>query len=213
MGALLAGLLLGLGPTGVGAAPADAPVKIVALGDSLTAGLGLPVQSAFPEKLARALEAKGIAATVANAGVSGDTASGGLSRLDWSVPEGTDAVVLELGANDALRGIDPQVTRKALAEIVRRLQERHIAVLLCGMFAPRNMGPDYVQAFDAIFPALASERGLVFYPFFLEGVATDPKLNQPDGLHPTAAGVDVIVAGIMPKVEDLIARVRAARAS
>ncbi len=211
--ALIAVLLLGLGATSLDAAPIDAPVKIVALGDSLTAGLGVTAQDAFPEKLAQALKAKGIAATVTNAGVSGDTASGGLSRLDWSVPDGTDAVVLELGANDALRGIDPQLTRKALAEIVRRLQDRHIAVLLCGMLAPRNMGPDYVQAYDAIFPALASERGLVFYPFFLEGVATDPKLNQRDGLHPTAAGVDVIVAGILPKVEDLIARVRAARAS
>jgi len=194
------------------AAPADAPVKIVVLGDSLSAGYGLPAEAAFPEKLAQALRAKGIAATVANAGVSGDTSSGGLSRLDWSVPEGTQAVVLELGANDALRGIDPQLTRKALDEIVRQLQQRHILVLLCGMRAPRNMGPDYVQAFDSIFPALASEHGLVFYPFFLEGVATDPKLNQHDGLHPTADGVEVIVAGIMPKIEDLIARVRAARA-
>lgn len=199
--------------SGMATRAANGPVKIVVLGDSLSAGLGLPGEAAFPAKLAQALKGKGIAASVENAGVSGDTSSGGLSRLDWSVPDGTEAVILELGANDALRGIDPALTRKALGEIVARLSQRHILVLLCGMRAPRNMGPDYVQAFDAIFPALAAEQGLIFYPFFLDGVATDPKLNQADGLHPTAPGVDVIVAGIMPKVEELIARVRAARAS
>ena len=192
------------------ASAADRPVKIVALGDSLTAGLGLPAAAAFPAKLAVALNAKGISAVIADAGVSGDTASGGLGRLDWSVPEGTDAVILELGANDGLRGIDPAVTGAALKAIVQRLQQRHIAVLLCGMRAPRNMGSDYVRAFDAIYPALAAAHGLVFYPFFLEDVAADPALNQSDGLHPTAAGVDRIVQGILPKVEELIARVRAA---
>jgi len=206
-------VLAGLALSGMATRAADAPAKIVVLGDSLSAGFGLPAEAAFPAKLAEALKAKGVAASVANAGVSGDTSSGGLSRLDWSVPDGTEAVILELGANDALRGIDPALTRKALGEIARRLSRRHILVLLCGMRAPRNMGPDYVQAFDAIFPALAAEENLLFYPFFLDGVATDPKLNQRDGLHPTAAGVDVIVAGIMPKVEELIARVRAARAS
>jgi acyl-CoA thioesterase-1 len=188
-------------------------VKIVALGDSLTAGLGLPVEATFPARLAAALQAKGIATSVVNAGVSGDTASGGLGRLDWSVPEDTEAVILELGANDALRGIDPKVTRAALEPIVQRLKDRRIAVLLAGMRAPRNMGPDYVGAFDGIFPSLASAHGLVFYPFFLDGVAADPKLNLPDGLHPTAAGIDVIVKNIMPKVEELIARVRAVRGS
>jgi acyl-CoA thioesterase-1 len=192
-------------------AAADRSVKIVVLGDSLSAGLGLPADAAFPARLAQALKAKGIAVSVANAGVSGDTASGGLGRLDWSVPGGTDAVIVELGANDALRGIDPKLTKTALDTILNKLKERHIAVLLAGMEAPRNMGSDYVQAFDAIYPALASTHAVAFYPFFLDGVVTDLKLNQGDGLHPNAAGVDVIVARMLPQVEELIARVRAAR--
>ncbi|HZT27346.1 MAG TPA: arylesterase [Pseudolabrys sp.] len=192
---------------------AERPVQIVALGDSLTAGLGLPADQAFPAKLARALAAKGIAVNIANAGVSGDTASGGLARLDWSVPAGTEAVIVELGANDMLRGVDPKVTKAALNEILDRLTSRHIAVLLAGMKAMRNLGPDYAREFDAIYPALASSHPVVFYPFFLAGVATDPKLNQADGLHPNAAGVDVIVMRMLPQVEALIARVRAARGS
>lgn len=188
-------------------------MKIVVLGDSLSAGFGLPVQDAFPVKLAAALKAKGIAATVANAGVSGDTSSGGLERLDWSVPDGTDAVIVELGANDALRGLDPKLTRTALDSILKRLQERHIAVLLAGMKAPRNMGADYTQAFDAIYPALAAHHPVVFYPFFLDGVAADPKLNQADGMHPNTAGVDVVVSRIFPQVEKLIGRVREAKNS
>jgi acyl-CoA thioesterase-1 len=190
---------------------AEGRVKLVVLGDSLSAGYGLPVQSAFPSKLAAALEAKGIAVAITNAGVSGDTASGGLGRVDWSVPEGTEAVIVELGANDALRGIDPAVTKTALDGILRKLNDRKIPVLLAGMRAPRNMGADYARDFDAIFPALAQTYGAVFYPFFLDGVATDDKLNQRDGIHPNAAGVDIIVARILPKVEELIARVRAAR--
>ena len=186
-------------------------MKIVALGDSLTAGLGLPAEAAFPARLAGALKAKGLAASIVNAGVSGDTASGGLGRLDWSIAEGTEAVILELGANDALRGIDPTVTKSALDAILKKLKDRHIAVLLAGMRAPRNLGVDYVNVFDAIFPALASTHSVVFYPFFLDGVATDPKLNQNDGLHPNVAGVDVIVARILPQVEELIAKARAAR--
>jgi acyl-CoA thioesterase-1 len=192
---------------------ADQPVKIVVLGDSLSAGFGLPADAAFPAMLEHALKAKDIAATVANAGVSGDTASGGLGRLDWSVPDGTDAVILELGANDALRGIDPKLTKAALDGILSKLGDRRIAVLLAGMQAPRNMGPDYVRAFDAIFPALASTHPVVFYPFFLDGVATDPKLNQGDGMHPNAAGVGVIVARILPQVEELVSRARRARGS
>ena len=189
------------------------PVKIVVLGDSLSAGYGLPAGAAFPERLAAALKAKGIAVNIANAGVSGDTTSGGLARLDWSVPEGTDAVIVELGANDALRGVDPKVTRNALDTIIGKLKQRRISVLLAGMRAPRNMGPDYVRAFDAIYPALAKDHGVPLYPFFLDGVATDPKLNQADGIHPTAPGVDAIVARIMPDVEALVARVRNARGS
>ena len=128
--------------------------------------------------------------------------------MGWSVPEGTDAVILELGANDMLRGIDPKVTRKALDAIITKLKARNVAILLCGMKAAPNMGADYVREFDAIYPALASTHGVVFYPFFLEGVAADRSLNQPDGLHPTAAGVDVIVERILPKVEELVRRVK-----
>ena len=190
---------------------ADRPVKIVALGDSLTAGYGLPNDAAFPTKLQAALTAKGIAATVANAGVSGDTASGGLDRLDWSVPDGTDAVIVELGANDALRGIDPKLTEKALDAILTKLDARNIPVLLAGMKAPPNMGADYAKAFDAIFPALAAKHPVIFYPFFLDGVAADAKLNQGDGMHPTAAGVDVIVARMLPQVEQLVAKTREAQ--
>ena len=190
---------------------ADRPVKIVTLGDSLSAGFGLPASAAFPARLEQALKAKGLAVDIANAGVSGDTASGGLSRLEWSIPAGTDAVILELGANDMLRGIDPQVTRKAIETIVRTLKGRGIEVLLAGMRSPPNLGPDYRRAFDSIFPDLASAHGLVFYPFFLDGVAANPKLNQLDGLHPTEAGVNVIVARLLPKVEELVARVRARR--
>jgi acyl-CoA thioesterase I len=189
------------------------PVKIVALGDSLTAGFGLAREAAFPARLEAALRAKGFAVEIANAGVSGDTPSGGLARLDWSVPEGTDAVILELGANDALRGLDPKVTRAALDAILRRLGERRIAVLLAGMRAPPNMGADYGRAFDAIFPDLAAAHDVVFYPFFLDGVAAERVLNQGDGMHPTAAGIDAIVERILPKAEELIARVKAKRGS
>jgi acyl-CoA thioesterase I len=183
-------------------------VRIVALGDSLTAGFGLPGAAAFPVKLEKALTAKGLAVEISNAGVSGDTMTDGLARLDWSVPEGTQAVILELGANDMLRGLDPQLTRKALQDILRRLGERHIEVLLCGMLAAPNLGADYGAAFNRMFPELAASGGLLFYPFFLDGVLDDRQLVQRDGLHPTAAGVDVIVARILPQAQELVARVR-----
>lgn len=185
------------------------PVKIVAFGDSLTAGYGLPGPDAFPAKLAAALKAKGEAIEIANAGVSGDTTTGGLERVDWSVPDGTDAVILALGANDLLRGIDPAVTEKALDGILAKLKERNIKVLLAGMLAGKNMGADYETRYNAIFPALAKKYDVLFYPFFLDGVATDRALNQQDGIHPNAAGVDVIVTRILPKIEELIAQVRA----
>jgi acyl-CoA thioesterase-1 len=188
---------------------AERTIKVVALGDSLTAGFRLRGSAAFPVQLEQALRTKGFAVEVANAGVSGDTSSGGLARLDWSVPDGTDAVILELGANDMLRGVDPKVTREALAEIVRRLKARHIEVLLCGMQAAPNLGADYGRAFDAIYPELAAANDLLLYPFFLEGVVADPKLNIGDGLHPTGEGVAKIVSGILPKVEAVLARVRA----
>jgi acyl-CoA thioesterase-1 len=196
----------------VPAMAAECPVRIVALGDSLTAGLGLPADAAFPAKLEKALRAKGLAVEISNAGVSGDTASGGLARLDWSVPAGTDAVLIELGANDMLLGVDPKVTRKALAEIVRRLAERHIVILLAGMRAAPNLGAGYGREFEAIYSELAAANDLLLYPFFLDGVAADSRLNQRDGIHPTAAGVDAIVARILPKAEELVARVRSKRA-
>lgn len=182
-------------------ADATKPIKLVVLGDSLSAGLGLPAQDAFPTKLQKALQAKGIAVDMTNAGVSGDTSSGGRDRLDWSVPEGTEGVVLELGANDAMRGIDPDLTRAALTDIVRRLKARKIAVMLCGMLAPPNFGADYGARFNSIYPDLAKQFDVPLYPFFLDGVAADAKLNQADGIHPTAAGVDIIVNNMLPTVE------------
>lgn len=193
----------------VSAARAEPPLKIVALGDSLTAGLGLPERESFVARLQAALAAKGIAADIANAGVSGDTAADGLARLDWSVPPGTDAVIVELGANDMLRGLNPQVTRSAIDAILRRLTARRIAVLLCGMRAAPNLGSAYGQDFERIYAELAAKYGVLLYPFFLDGVAADLALSQPDGLHPNAAGVGVIVDRILPKVEELIARARA----
>ena len=187
------------------------PIKMVVLGDSLSAGLGLSASSAFPARLQKSLEAKGIAVDMINAGVSGDTTSGGRDRLDWSVPEGTEAVILELGANDALRGIDPRVTRAALTDILTRLKARRIAVLLCGMVAPPNYGSDYSARFNAIYPELAKSFGVPLYPFFLEGVAAAARLNQPDGLHPTAEGVDMIVKNILPTVEAFLGTISGQR--
>jgi acyl-CoA thioesterase-1 len=188
------------------AAAAERTLRLVALGDSLTAGYGLPQEAAFPAVLQRELRKRGHAVEVANAGVSGDTAGSGLERLDWSVPDGTDGVILELGANDMLRGVDPAVTRQAIETIVTRLRERGVPVMLAGMLATRNLGPDYARAFDAIYPDLAKTHDLVLYPFFLQGVAGQRALNLPDGLHPTAAGVEAIVAAILPTVEQFLAR-------
>ena len=187
------------------------PIKMVVLGDSLSAGLGLSASSAFPARLQKSLETNGIAVDMINAGVSGDTTSGGRDRLDWSVPEGTEAVILELGANDALRGIDPRVTRAALTDILTRLKARRIAVLLCGMVAPPNYGSDYSARFNTIYPELAKSFGVPLYPFFLEGVATDARLNQADGLHPTAEGVDMIVKNILPTVEAFLGTISGQR--
>jgi acyl-CoA thioesterase I len=208
--AAIALVALVLSTAALQAAP-SAPVKIVVLGDSLTAGLGLPVGEGFVSRLQAALTANGYAAEIANAGVSGNTAADGLARLDWSVPSGTEAVILELGANDMLRGLSPQVTGEALAAILRRLAERHVHVLLCGMRAAPNLGSSYAKAFEGIYPDLAAAFGVPLYPFFLDGVAADPKLLQPDGLHPNAAGVNAIVARILPSVEGLIAEVRKPR--
>jgi acyl-CoA thioesterase I len=204
------GLLVAAAVCGFSASVAaqERPVRIVALGDSLTAGLGLPAHQAFPVRLQAALKAKGIAAEIADAGASGDTAANGLARLDWAVPDKTDGVIVALGANDMLRGIDPAVTRKALDDILRRLGARKIPVLLAGMRAAPNFGADFGKRFEAIYPELAASHGALLYPFLLDGVAADARLNQRDGIHPTAAGVDRMVAGILPKVEELIARIR-----
>ncbi|MGU3492687.1 arylesterase [Xanthobacteraceae bacterium A53D] len=183
-------------------------LKIVAFGDSLTAGYQLPRTDAFPAKLEAALKAKGYDVNVANAGVSGDTSSAGLARLDWSVPQGTDAVIVELGANDMLRGQDPNLTRRVMDEILTKLKGRNIPILLAGMRAAPNYGPEFQKAFDAIYPDLAAKHGVLLYPFFLEGVAGDRALNLKDGIHPTAAGVDKIVAAILPDVEKLIAQAK-----
>jgi len=198
-------------PAEAGKADAAKPIKIVVLGDSLSAGFGLSAADAFPAKLQKALKNKGIDIDMVNAGVSGDTASGGRDRLDWSVPEGTDGVIVELGANDALRGTDPSVTRAALSDVVSRLSARGVAVLLCGMLAPPNYGRDYAARFDKIYPDLANSLGIALYPFFLDGVAAEAKLNQPDGIHPTAQGVDIIVTKIIPTVEAFLHTIREQR--
>lgn len=180
------------------------PLKVVALGDSLTAGYNLAAADAFPSVLEAALKARGLPVSIENAGVSGDTATGGLERLDWSVPDGTDAVIVELGANDALRGLNPALTEKALDEIITRLKARRIAVLLAGMRAPRNNGEAYAKEFDAIYPRLAGKHGVVLYPFFLDGIVGDPKLNLADMIHPNPAGVRVIVERILPTIESFL---------
>lgn len=193
------------------AAAASEPLKVVALGDSLTAGYGLSASAAFPARLQKALAERGIDAEIVNAGVSGDTASGGRDRLDWSVSDGTQAVILELGANDALRGVAPEVTRAALDDILTRLKARNIPVLLAGMYAGRNFGADYTEAFDRIYPELAEAHGVPLYPFFLDGVAGEARLNQRDGIHPTAEGVDEIVRRILPTVERFLRGVAESR--
>jgi len=184
------------------------PLRLVAFGDSLTAGLGLPAAQAFPAELQAALKAKGHDVVITNAGVSGDTASAGLARLDWSIPDGTQGVILELGANDALRGLDPAIAEKSLDQMLARLKQRGIPVLMAGMLAPPNLGAAYQEQFDPIFPRLAEKYGVAFYPFFLEGVAGQTKLNQPDGVHPTREGVAVIVKNMLPAVEAFIATLK-----
>ena len=185
---------------------ASAGSTIVALGDSLTAGYGLPPGQGFAEQLQDALRARGHDVSVIDAGASGDTSTGGLARLDWSVPEDADAVIVELGANDALRGLDPSITRKALSDIVKRLKARGQKVLLAGMRAPPNLGDVYAAEFDAIYPDLAAAEDVPLYPFFLDGVAADASLNLADGIHPTSEGVARIVEKILPSVETLIVK-------
>jgi len=183
-----------------------APAKILALGSSLTQGYGLPPGTEFTVQLQAALKRAGVEAVVTNAGVSGDTSAGGLSRLEWSLADHPDAVILELGSNDMLRGIAPSETEKNLRAILDKLKSAHVKVLLTGMHAQRNLGTEYVRQFDGIYPRLAKDYNVLFYPFFLDGVALNPKLNQADGMHPNPAGVKVIVARILPYVKKLVAR-------
>jgi len=196
--------------TAIWTGPASAQDKIVlaAFGDSLSAGYQLAPEAAFPVQLQQALTAKGLDVEVLNAAVSGDTTSGGLARLDWSIGDNVDGVIYELGANDALRGVDPSITREAVDAALARFTERNIPVLVAGMLAPPNLGADYGKAFNAIFPELAQKYDAGFYPFFLDGVAGDPALNLPDRLHPTAEGVAIIVERILPQVEALLARIQ-----
>src|SRR5215213_4618166 len=208
---MTAGLALAQAPAQAPATAPAKPVKMVVLGDSLSAGLGLSATAAFPARLQKALGDKGIKVEMINAGVSGDTTSGGRDRLDWSIPEGTEAVILELGANDALRGIDPAVTRAALSDILTQLKARKIAVLMCGMLAPPNYGREYAARFNAIYPELSKSFGVPLYPFFLEGVAAEAKLNQPDGLHPTAEGIDVIVKNMLRMMEAFLGTISGQR--
>lgn len=179
-------------------------LPLVGFGDSLMAGYGLNPGEGFPERLQAALKSKGHDVVIANAGVSGDTTSGGLARLDWSVPEGTRVVILELGANDMLRGVSPAIVEKNLDAMIARLKQRGIVVLLAGMRAAPNLGAEYQAAFDSIYPRLAERYGLELYPFFLDGVAGNPSLIQEDGLHPTAEGIDRMVARFMPTIEKVL---------
>jgi acyl-CoA thioesterase-1 len=198
----LAVQLLALAAT-IGAAEAK-PLKLVALGDSLTAGYGVAADQAFPEVLEKALRAKGYDVKVINAGVSGETAGDGLARFDWSVPPDTGALIVELGANDMLRGLPVANAKRALTQILEKARAAHIPTLLTGMQAAPNLGPDYRAAFDRIYPDLAAQFGVALYPFFLDGVAADPKLNQPDGLHPAPEGVKIIVQRMLPAVMALL---------
>ncbi len=191
------------------AGAAAAPVTILALGDSLTAGLGVGPAEAFPVRLEAALQAKGHDVKVINAGVSGDTAADGAARLDWALAEPVNAVIVELGANDALRGLPVAQAEQALDRLLAALAAKKLPVLLAGMRAPPNMGPEYQAAFDGMYQRLAAKHGVLLYPFFLDGVAADPKLNQGDGMHPSPAGVDVIVARMLPSVEQLLGKAAA----
>ena len=188
----------------VGTAAAAQPIKILALGTSLTQGYGLPPGTEFTVQLQAALKHDGIDTVITNAGVSGDTSAGGLARLDWSLADHPDAVILELGGNDMLRGIPPSETEKNLRAILDKLKADHIKVLVTGMHAQHNLGAEYVKEFDQIYPRLAKDYPVVFYPFILDGVALNPKLNQADGMHPNPAGVKVIVARMLPYVLKLL---------
>jgi acyl-CoA thioesterase-1 len=188
-------------------ADGDARLRLMVLGDSLVAGHGLPQGESFPDILQAELASAGYDVEVLNAGVSGDTTAGGLARLDWSLAENPDALIIVLGGNDLLRGLEPAATKANLAAIIDHAMRRKITVMLAGMQAPRNFGEDYAGEFDAIYTQLGARDGVIFYPFFLDGVALVPEFNQPDGMHPNRAGVDEIARRIWPSVEALLAAV------
>lgn len=198
-------------PTDTSAASNSKIIRIVVLGDSLTAGYGLRPSQAFPRKLGLALKKRGHNVRIVNAGVSGDTTAAGLARLDWAITKDTDAVIVELGGNDILRGLPPQKAQKNLDRIFRKIRKRGIELMIAGMIAPVNLGEKYRNSFDSIFPTLAKKYSAVYYPFFLKGVAMQQGLNQGDGIHPNSKGVAVIVKNILPKVEELIQRVERRR--
>lgn len=201
-GILLAAALL------VPAAASAAPIKILAFGTSLTQGYGLPPGTEFTTVMQQKLKAAGIDAKLVNAGVSGDTSSDGLSRLDWSLADHPDAAIVEMGSNDTLRGIDPALTEKNISAMLGKFKAAHVPALLLGMEAPRNLGPEYQKAFDPIYPRLAKQYGVLLYPFVLDGVVLNPKLNQADGMHPNPAGVKVIVDRMLPYVKKLVAEAK-----
>jgi acyl-CoA thioesterase-1 len=203
---ILSGILLAL--AFIAPASAAQPIKILAFGTSLTQGYGLPPGTEFTVVMQQKLKAAGIDATIVNAGVSGDTSSDGLSRLDWSLADHPNAAIVEMGSNDALRGIDPALTEKNIAAMLGKFKAAHVPVLLLGMEAPRNLGPEYQKAFDPIYPKLAKDYGVLLYPFVLDGVALNPKLNQADGMHPNPAGVKIIVDRMLPFVEKLVAEAK-----
>ena len=204
LGTFLASLWIGVACLSAIGHAEQGETVIVALGDSLTSGFGLPNDQAFPSQLESALKQRGHKVRVVNAGVSGDTTMAALRRLDWALDAETDVVIVELGGNDALQGLPPEATKAALTEILERLQERNLPVLLAGMEAPRNLGKEYVTAFSAIYRELAARYNVLLYPFFLEGAALNAELMQKDGIHPNGEGVTVIVENILPQVEALL---------
>jgi len=205
---IIAGLCLPPGP-----AVATEPLRLLALGDSLTAGFGLKPGEGFTDQLQRELDARGVPVLILNAGVSGDTTSGGLARLEWALGDRPDMIILALGANDGLRAVNPEVTRSNLAAILEQLRLKKLPVLLAGIYAPPNLGREYAAEFNRIFPELAAEYDALLYPFFLDGVAARPELNQSDGMHPNAAGVAVMVERIAPYVIRLVGAALAAKSS
>jgi acyl-CoA thioesterase-1 len=205
--------LLAVPAGGAAGEPERDEIVIFAFGDSLTAGYHIAPEKSFPAQLQAALREKGYPVRVINSGVSGDTAADGLARLDWSLDEKVDGAIVEFGANDALRGIDPAVTERSLSQILKNLKDRHVELLLAGMEAPRNWGQDYDDRFRAMYPRLATEYGALFYPFFLKDVVGVPNLNLADGLHPTPEGIAIVVRNFLPEAEKLIARIRQMRAT